>query len=125
MPTLSIAEFAGDPPNGAVPVPALPPLAEQAVEFTGEPGKSAEFTASTTIVRVMADAYCAIRAGDTAGLTDQCLRLAPFRPEFFTVQPLWRLTVMEVGAPPEPVAEPAPEPKATKRARKKPAKRRR
>jgi hypothetical protein len=124
MPKISIAEFPGNVPSGAVAALKLPPLAEQIVSVGGTT-MSQPFSNGSTLIRVLTDAACAIQVGD-AGPGLDALRLAPGVPEIFTVEPGGKLTIMAI----EPETPPATTQAAAPRhqnmpARKKPVHRRR
>ncbi len=66
----------------------------QAVTFTGTPGQSAAFDGDTSIIRVKADAACAVKVGSnpTAAVTD--FPLEANVAEDFEVQPGQKLSVI-------------------------------
>ena len=106
MPSLSIAEFPGNLTSGAPIALKLPPLAEQLISFADGEKPSDPFTNATTLVRLLADAPCAVFAGMGGSLT-KSMRLAVGVPEVFTVTAGSTLTVIPAPeAPPAATAQP-------------------
>jgi DUF917 family protein len=71
MAKLFISEFIGDAavardPNGSHTVFKLPPVAEQVKTFTASAANCNALNAATTMIRVTADAHCAIKIGGAA-----------------------------------------------------------
>jgi len=123
MPTLSIAEFPGEQLHGYAATPRLPPLAEQAVEFTGDAASVSEpFNGGTTVIRVLADAPCTIQVGQEPEAAPTSLRLAVGIVEFFGVPPAARLSVLKIAGP--PVGEATPKKVSKSGRRNKPVDRR-
>ena len=98
MPTLSIAEFAGNL-QGSVPmVLHLPPLVERLVELTDCP-EVLELNGATTLVRLLADAPCAVVSGNE--VAQHSMRLAAGVPEVFGLVPGHKLSVLGLEAAPK------------------------
>lgn len=75
MAILYITEYKGTglQTNQSIQSPMEPPLATQAVTFTGTAGVSVAFNANTELVRIHADGICSFRfsaAGTLATATD-------------------------------------------------------
>lgn len=87
MASLYVTEFGSR--LGASGVPTMPPIAQQKVTFTGTPGVSAAFSASTRTIRVQADGICSIRvfsgATSNAAITD--MRMTAGQTEWLAVAP--------------------------------------
>jgi hypothetical protein len=88
MATLWIAEFSGVAAVGSsvTQAPIVPPVAQQAVTFTTSVA-SAEFSANTQLVRIVADAACHIvfGGGTPSATTGSAIRLAAGAAEFFAI----------------------------------------
>ena len=88
MPTLYISEFTGmglDASGRVVPAACVPPVAQQAVAFTGTSAQSAAMNAQTSLVRVQTDTACALEFGTNPTATATKLQLSVNSPEYFTV----------------------------------------
>lgn len=87
MASLYVTEFSSR--LGANCTPTMPPVAQQKVAFTGTPGVSAAFGASTRTIRVQADGICSIRvfSGATANAAVTDLRLIAGQTEWYAVAP--------------------------------------
>jgi len=85
MAKLYITEFTGAKNGGTIPV--TPPLAEQAVTFTGTAAQSAAFNAKTTLVRIQPDAICSVAFGSNPTATANNQRMTAGQTEYFTVVP--------------------------------------
>lgn len=111
MPTLSIAEFPGEQLHGYAGLPRLPAIATQVVEFDTAGAVSAPFDGATTLIRVLADAPCAIdvsSAPTQSSAMPTSLRLAAGIPEAFYVTSGTTLSVVEIvthGPPPAKTAK--------------------
>lgn len=66
-------------------IATLPPNVDQKVTFTGTPGSSAAFLATTKFIRVSCDAACSINISGTA--TTSNARLPTDAVEYFAVLP--------------------------------------
>lgn len=73
-------------------IATLPPNVDQKVTFTGTPGSSAAFGATTKFIRVNCDAACSINATGTA--TTSNARIPTDGVEYFAVQPGTVLSVI-------------------------------
>jgi hypothetical protein len=82
VPNICISEFSGNLVSGAPAALRLPPLAEQMILL------------ATTLIRILADAACAIAIGDDADALAKSMRLAAGVAEVFTVEPGSKLTAM-------------------------------
>lgn len=91
MSTLFVSEYAelGSSRNRqqGLPVAPEPALAEQAISFTGTPGLSAAFNASTRFIRVHTTGICSILVGSAPTATTSHKRLAADQTEYFAVTP--------------------------------------
>jgi hypothetical protein len=95
--TLYIAEFPtfsnDTTAGGGLPFAKWPPLAFQALAFSGEPANSAAFNASTRVIRVHTDTACSLLigpltpAGNNQVPDDTCPRLAANETQYFGVSP--------------------------------------
>jgi hypothetical protein len=87
MAKLYITEFSGVgyEPGAATQAPKIPPIAEQAVTFTTST-QSAAFNASTTMVRLIADAACRIEWGTNPSADANNMMMAANAAEFFVLQ---------------------------------------
>lgn len=91
MANLYITEFSSQGVDGGskapvVPVPQMPPLAQQVVTFTTTT-QSAALNASTRFVRLIADADCHIEVGSNPTATTSSMKLISGQPEYFGIGP--------------------------------------
>ncbi len=91
MAKLYITEFFSQGVDGGsktpvVPVPQMPPAAEQVVTFTTTT-QSAALNAATRFVRLIADADCHIAVGANPTATTSNLKLIAGAAEYFGVTP--------------------------------------
>jgi hypothetical protein len=97
MTTLYISEFpdlAQGINRGGVNLVDLPPIAKQTVSLAGGTQASAPFSATTKVIRLMADSVCSIvtshgrpPTGVTPSATTADMRLAANQEYYFRVQP--------------------------------------
>ena len=92
---LHVAEFTGS--TTALPAVQLPPSREQLVEITGKSVLAEPFGEYTQVVRLMADAPCAVAVGTDPEAQASSLPLPARAPEYFYVPPGHRLAVISNG----------------------------
>ena len=98
MAKLYITELASIGANdnaAALPIAALPSIADQVVAISGASAQSAAFNASTKFIRVVSDTPANIKVGVNPTATVNTLYLAAGVPEYFGVQGLAKVAVIQ------------------------------
>ena len=89
MASLFIAEFGGtqaDALSPGMPVAVAPPIANQTVAIGAASAQSAAVNSETRLVRLLADATCAVAFGANPTATAAALRLTANVPEYFQLR---------------------------------------
>lgn len=97
MATLNVTEITETGEARAVgggPVANITGVTMQNVSFTTTRGNSANFQAATRMVRLIADAACAVKIGDTALAATTDVYMAANTPEYFMVGPGTRVSAI-------------------------------
>ena len=89
MPNLCILEYSdiGTTQRGSIAIPLEPPLGEHGLEITSQSRQSASLGKLTSIVKLVADADCAIAVGEDPDATNSLRFLAAGREQLITVAP--------------------------------------
>lgn len=99
MSTLHITEFVNQSQDGRdypAPIAQLPPLTQQAVTISGTSAQSATLNAATKMVRVIADAACALEFGTDPTATASSMRLESGSAEYFGIAGTMKIAAITV-----------------------------